>query len=204
MIVLGLTGSIAMGKSTTAAALRRLQIPVHDSDAVVHRLLSRGGAAVAAVAREFPDVVTDGAVDRRLLGNRVFSDPAALRRLEQIVHPLVRADKRRFMAAQVRRGAKLVVLDVPLLFEGGQSREVDAILVVTAPRFLQTQRALRRPGMSQEKLAGIRARQMPDLEKRRRADFVLHTGLSRGAAERSLRQILRAARRLPQGRPLDE
>jgi dephospho-CoA kinase len=136
------------------------------------------------------------------LGNHVFAEPAALGRLEAILHPLVRADKERFLKTHARRRTRLVVLDVPLLFERGQWREVDATLVVTAPAFVQTQRALRRPGMTMAKLAGIRARQMPDAEKRRRADYVLQTGLSRGQTERALRGFLRTALQIRKNRPL--
>ncbi len=195
MKVLGLTGSIGMGKSTAARALRRLGLPLHDADAAVHRLMARGGAAVAAVERAFPGVVVDGAVDRPALGARVFADPAALKRLEAILHPLVRVEERHFLQSCRTRGVRLAVLDIPLLFETGGEARCDATLVVTAPRFLQDQRVLSRPGMTPERLARIRAQQMPDAEKRRRADFVVQTGLGRREALVALRRALRELRR---------
>ncbi|HEY0523752.1 MAG TPA: dephospho-CoA kinase [Stellaceae bacterium] len=195
MIVLGLTGSIGMGKSTAAAMLRRLGVPVHDADATVHRLMAPGGRAVPAVSAAFPDVLTPtGGIDRRALGARVFGDRAALRRLESILHPMVGAAERRFLARQARRRARLVVLDIPLLFETGGDRRCDAVIVVTAPPFLQRARVMRRPGMTEGKLAAILAKQMPDAEKRRRADFVVPTGLGRDAALHRLAAIVRVMR----------
>jgi len=195
MRVLGLTGSIGMGKSTAAAALRRLGVPVHDADAAVHRLLGKGGAAVARVEAAFPGVVRGGAVDRHELGRRVFGDPAALARLEAILHPLVQHMSRRFLRRARAARRRLVVLDIPLLFEtGGQSR-CDAVVVVSAPRFVQRPRVLKRPGMTAERLAGVEARQMPDAEKRRRADAMVPTGLDRRSALRALRRALKLARR---------
>jgi dephospho-CoA kinase len=179
MIVVGLTGSIGMGKSTAAALLRRLFIPVYDADRAVHQLLARGGRAVPAVAARFPEVVRDDAVDRTALGRIVFADPAQLRALEAIVHPLVFQAQRRFLRAQARRRTRLVVLDIPLLFEAGSDRRCAAVLVVSAPSFVQRQRVMRRSGMTAEKFAGILAKQMPDAEKRRRADFVIPTGLGK-------------------------
>jgi dephospho-CoA kinase len=171
---------------------------VHDSDASVHRLLGPNGRAVPAIEREFPGVVVDQTVDRAALGARVFGDRDALARLEAIVHPLVRQDTKRFLLQAARRRAKLVVLDVPLLFEGGLWRDVDFILVTSAPRFLQLQRALRRAGMNPQKLDGIRARQTSDVVRGRHADAVLHTGQPRGVTLRALRGALRrAARRKP-------
>ncbi|WP_142849175.1 dephospho-CoA kinase [Telmatospirillum sp. J64-1] len=190
MIILGLTGSIGMGKSTAARQLRSLGLPVHDADATVHRLLGKGGAAVPAIDTAFPGVVREGAVDRQELGRRVFGDPPALRRLEKILHPMVREAERRFLARCARRGVPMVVLDVPLLFETGGEKRCDAVIVVTAPRFLQTQRVMRRPGMTLEKLDSIRAKQMPDGEKRRRADFVVNTGLGYAQSLRQLRRIV--------------
>jgi dephospho-CoA kinase len=197
MHVIGLTGSIAMGKSTAADMLRRRGIAVYDSDARVHRMLARGGRAVPAIAKRFPGVVRDGAVDRAALGGIVFGDPAALKALEAIVHPLVRQDQARFLRAQRRRHAPVVVLDVPLLFEAGTDRLCDAALVVSAPAWLQRQRVLRRPGMTRERLAGILAKQMPDAEKRRRADAVVPTGLGKGVTWRRLGQAVRRLRRRP-------
>ncbi len=201
MIVIGLTGSIAMGKSTAALVLRRMGLPLHDSDAAVHRLMARGGAAVAAIGAAFPGVVTAGAVDRAQLGQRVFGDQAALDRLEAILHPLVRAEARRFLARQRRRRARAVVLDIPLLFETGGEALCDAVLLVQAPAFLQRARALARPGMTEARLASIRSRQMSEAGKRRRADFVVPTGLHRGETLRRIRKIIRVIlRRKPPAR----
>lgn len=193
MIVLGLTGSIGMGKSTAAGMLRRMGVPVCDSDAVVHELLGPGGAAVAPVGRAFEGVVKGGAVDRAALGRRVFSDRQALKRLEAIVHPLVRAAQDAFLKHMAARREPVVVLDVPLLFEVGTDALCDATIVVTAPRFLQDQRVLRRPGMSRERMAGALARQMPDREKRRRADFVVQTGLGKRETLNRLADIVTLA-----------
>ena len=197
MKILGLTGSIGMGKSTAAAMLRRLGVPVHDADATVHRLLGRGGAAVAAVDGAFPGVVRDGAVDRQELGRRVFGQPAELRRLEAILHPLVRRAETEFLKRHRRRGTRLVVLDIPLLFETGGERRCDAVAVVSCPAFLQAQRVLRRPGMNPGKLAAIRAQQMPDREKRRRADFVLPSGAGKAPVLRGLKRIVTVLRQTP-------
>ena len=199
MIVVGLTGSIGMGKSTAAALLRRLGIPVHDADQAVHALLARGGRAVPAIAGRFPEAVRDGAVDRIALGRIVFADPAALRDLEAIVHPQVQQAQRRFLRAQAMRRARVVVLDVPLLFEGGGDRRCAATLVVSAPGLLQRQRVLRRPGMTPAKFAGILAKQMPDAEKRRRADVVIPTGLGKRLTLRRLRRALAGLRERPPG-----
>jgi dephospho-CoA kinase len=179
MVILGLTGSIGMGKSTAASMLRRMGVPVCDSDALVHRLIGPGGAAVAAVERAFPGATRGGAVDRKALGARVFGDPAALKRLEGILHPMVRAAQRRFLRFAAARRVRLAVLDVPLLFESGTDAMCDAVVTLTCPRFLQEQRVLARPGMSRERLNGVLARQLPDAHKRRRADFVVQTGLGR-------------------------
>ncbi|MBB4287302.1 dephospho-CoA kinase [Roseospira goensis] len=194
LTVLGLTGSIGMGKSTAVRMMRRLNVPCHDADAVVHRLLGPGGAAVAAVAAAFPGVVRGGAVDRAALGARVFGDTAALKRLEAILHPRVRAAEHRFLMRQALARRRLVVLDVPLLFETGGERRCDRVLLVTAPRFLQAQRVLRRPGMTPERLTQVRARQMPEPEKRRRADVVVNTGLGMAPAYRRVRRLVRDLR----------
>jgi dephospho-CoA kinase len=193
MVVLGLTGSIGMGKSTAAAMLRRLGVPVHDADAAVHRLLGRNGKAVAKVDAAFPGTAGPAGIDRAALGRRVFGDAAALRRLEHILHPMVRADTARFLGRMRARREPLVVLDIPLLFETGGEQRCDAILVVSAPAFLQRARVLGRPGMSASRLAAILAKQMPDAEKRRRADFVVPTGLGRRETLRRLAEIVRVA-----------
>ena len=176
MLVIGLTGSIGMGKSTVAAMLRALGIPTHDADAAVHHLLLPGGAAYTAVAKAFPQAVRDGRIDRTLLGNSVFKNPAALGALEAILHPLVRARTRRFIRRQQRLGKRAVALDIPLLFEKNLTHSVDLILCVTAPGDVQRARVLARPGMSEEKFAAILARQMPDAEKRAGSDIVIDTG----------------------------
>ncbi|EWY40577.1 dephospho-CoA kinase [Skermanella stibiiresistens SB22] len=200
MLVLGLTGSIGMGKSTAARMLRRLGVPVHDSDATVHRLLARGGAAVPRIDREFPGVVRDGAVDRQALGAVVFRDTPALRRLEAILHPLVKRSQRRFLGRCAARRDPVAVLDIPLLFETGGERRVDAVIVVSAPAAIQRARVLARPGMTSDKLAGILKRQTPDREKRRRADFVVETGLGRARTLRALARVVRLTRgRLAKG-----
>lgn len=192
MIILGLTGSIGMGKSTAAAVLRRLGVPVFDADAEVHRLLRRGGGAVAAVLATFPAAeAAGGGVDRQKLGREVFGRPVELRRLEQILHPMVRRAERRFVAAARTRREPLAVLDIPLLFETGGDRRCDAVLVVSAPAWLQRQRVTRRSGMTDSRLRAILAAQTPDREKRRRADFVVLTGLSRAHTLRRLKSILR-------------
>jgi dephospho-CoA kinase len=190
MIVLGLTGSIAMGKSAAARTFCAFGLPVFDADAAVHRLLGPGGAGVRPVAEAFPDCVRDRAIDRPALGRRVFGDPAALQRLEAILHPLVRAEQARFLARCRAQGERLAVLDIPLLYETGGERRLDAVAVASAPAFLQSQRVLRRKGMTPARLAAIRARQLPDREKRRRADFVIPTGLDRRRAVQAIAAII--------------
>ncbi|MBI1244624.1 MAG: dephospho-CoA kinase [Alphaproteobacteria bacterium] len=200
MRVLGLTGSIAMGKSTAARLLRRMGIPVYDADAEIHRLLARGGAGVTPVEAAFPGTVHDGAVDRAALGARVFGDPAALRRLEKILHPLARAAQRAFLDRHMRARTKLVCLDVPLLYETMGERRCDLVVVVSASPAIQRQRALARPGMTPEKLAGILARQMPDAKKRVLADIVAVTGLGHLVTLRALAKAARLARTIPHRR----
>lgn len=194
MKVLGLTGGIGMGKSTATNTFRRLRVPVFDADAAVHGLQARGGRAVRPIGAAFPEAVRDGQVDREALRRAVLGNPEALKRLERIVHPLVRQEERRFMAAARRRGERLVVLDVPLLFETGGAGRCDAVVVVTAPAAVQRWRVLRRPGMTQDRLRAILARQTPDREKRRRADHLVQTGLSRHHAQRKIRALVREVR----------
>ena len=193
MVVLGLTGSIGMGKTTVAAAFKASGAAVYDADAAVHRLLAPGGGAVAPVLARFPAAASgegaSRAVDRGALGAHVFADPAALAELEAILHPLVRGGERRFLAASQRRGCRLAVLDVPLLFETGGEARCDTTLVVSAPAVVQRARVLGRARMSEERLAAILARQMPDGEKRRRADFVIRTGLDRRVSRLAARRI---------------
>lgn len=200
MRVLGLTGSIAMGKSTAARLLRRMRVPVYDADAEIHLLLARGGAGVAPVEAAFPGTVVAGAVDRAALGARVFADPAALRRLEKILHPLARRAQRAFLDRHMRARTKLVCLDVPLLYETMGERRCDLVVVVSASAAIQRQRALARPGMTREKLAGILARQMPDRKKRALADVVAVTGLGHLATLRALAKAARLARTIPRRR----
>lgn len=193
-IRLALTGSIGMGKSTAAAQLRRLGVPVYDADAAVHALFAKGGAAVEPVGRAFPGVVVGGAVDRTKLGKIVFGDPVALKRLEGIVHPLVRGSEKRFSRRMAARGARLLAFDIPLLFETGGERRYDASIVISAPGFVQEARVLRRPDMTRERLTAIRARQTPDREKRRRADFVVPSALGKRATFDRLASIVRLLR----------
>lgn len=188
---LGLTGSIAMGKSTTSNMFREAGIPVWDADAVVHKLYSKGGAAVPAIAALAPDAICEGAVDRGALSAELNRDPGLLARLEAAVHPLVRDDREGFLAASQD---DIVVLDIPLLFETGGEEICDAIVVVTAPRDIQTARALERPGMTAEKLQTILARQMPDAEKRARADFVIDTSKGLEHARARVHDILNSIR----------
>jgi dephospho-CoA kinase len=195
VIILGLTGSIGMGKSTAAATLRRLGVPLFDADAEVHRLIGPRGAAVGRVEAAFPGVRDEaGGIDRSRLGRLVFGDPVALRKLEGILHPMVRQAERRFVARGRTRREPLVVLDIPLLFESGGVDRCDFVLVVSAPLRLQRERVMRRAGMTESRFAEIRRAQMPDREKRRRADFVVATALGRGVALRHLKAIIRVLR----------
>lgn len=193
MIVIGLTGSIGMGKSTTAEMFRELGVPVHDSDQAVHALYR--GAAVAPVEQAFPGVVRDGAIDRDLLAQKVLGDGEALRRLEAVVHPLVRAESQRFLSENRAAGAEMVVLDIPLLFETGGEGRVDRIVVVTAPADVQRERVLSRPGMTVEKFESILARQVPDAQKRSRADFIVDTSRGFDAARAQVAAIVDSLRR---------
>jgi dephospho-CoA kinase len=192
MLVLGLTGSIGMGKSTTARFFAEEGVPVLDADAVVHALYD--GEAVAAIEAAFPGASKDGRIDREELSRRVVGDPAALKRLESIVHPLVRAAQARFLADAERSGAPVAVLDVPLLFETGGDQRVDAVVVVSAPADVQRARTLDRAGMTAEKFDALMQKQMPDAEKRRRADFIVDTSQSFDSARAQVRAILAAVR----------
>lgn len=188
MIILGLTGSIGMGKSTVAAMFRRLRVPVFDADAVVHRLQAPGGAALPAMAAAFPGTVAAGVLDRARLGAMVFGDDARLRQLEAIVHPLVGAARARFLRRY--RTRPLIVLDIPLLFEGGGAAACDLVAVVSAPAEVQRARVLARPGMTPEKFATILDRQVPDAVKRARADVVIPTGGSKAMTWRAVRRLV--------------
>jgi dephospho-CoA kinase len=188
VIVVGLTGSIGMGKSTVAAMFRRLRVPVFDADAAVHVLQGPDGAALAAIEAVFPGTTNAAGVDRSRLGAAVFGDAGALRRLEAIVHPLVGAAQRYFLRRHRRR--PLVVLDIPLLFERGGAARVDVILVVSAPAAVQQERVLARTGMTQAKYAAILGQQLPDADKRARADIIIPTGRGRYVTWRAVRAVV--------------
>src|SRR5262245_3689639 len=198
MFILGLTGSLGMGKSMTARFFAEEGVPVHDADAVVHRLYE--GEAAAAVEAAFPGTTAGGKVDRDQLAARVLGDSAALKRLEKIVHPLVQQAERQLLAEAEARGAKVAVLDIPLLFETGREERVDAVVVVSVPPDVQRSRVLERPGMSVDKLDAILAKQMPDHEKRRRADFVVDTSRGFEAVRAEVRAILDAVATMPKRR----
>jgi dephospho-CoA kinase len=195
MVVLGLTGSIGMGKSTTARFFAEAGVPVHDADLTVHRLY--GGEAAPLIEAAFPGVTDAHGVDRTKLASRVLGDPGALRRLEEVVHPLVRREEVKFLHEAEEAGAPVAVLDIPLLFETGGNRRVDAVVVVTAPAELQRARAFARPGMTEQKFQSLSAKQMSDAEKRRRADFVVDTSQGFDSAREQVRAILRQATVLP-------
>ena len=187
---LGLTGSIAMGKSHAAAGFCALGVPVFDADATVHKLLGPGGAAYAGVAALFPGAVVNATLDRKKLGDIVFADTAALGRLERFLHPLVHVYEETFLRQASKAGCDFVLLDIPLLFETGGELRCDAVAVVTAPSEIQEARAMKRPGMTAEKLAAVRARQMPDDEKCRRADFVIDTSQPKEETLRTIADIV--------------
>ncbi|HEY0424894.1 MAG TPA: dephospho-CoA kinase [Rhodopila sp.] len=195
MRVIGLTGGIGMGKSTAAAAFRRARIPVFDADLAVHRLQAKGGKAVRAIEAAFPGTMRDGATDRVALRQAVLGNPQALTKLEHILHPMVEAAERDFVARARRAGRHAVVLDIPLLFEVKGDERVDTIVVVSAPLAIQIHRVGLRRRMSKADIAAIIARQMPDREKRRRADLVVKTGLSRNHTLRILTRFIKGLRR---------
>lgn len=188
MIRLGLTGSIGMGKSTTARMFADAGVPVHDSDAAVHALYA--GRAAPLIEAAFPGTVREGVVDRALLGERVLNDPAELKRLEAIVHPLVAEEERAFITRAKADGAPLVVLDIPLLFEIDALDRVDRVLVVTAPEKVQRERVLARPGMTEARFEAIRAKQVPDRVKRARADFIIDTSLGIDCARAKVADLI--------------
>ncbi|MDP2260186.1 MAG: dephospho-CoA kinase [Caulobacter sp.] len=202
MITVGLTGSIGMGKSTTAAMFAAEGVPVYDADAEVHALYAKGGAAVEPLAQAFPGVVIDGAVDRALLSQRVVGKPEELKRLEAIVHPLVGMSRVGFFEKAAAAGADIVILDIPLLFETGGEKRMDAVVVVSAPADVQRRRVLARPGMDEAKLDAILARQMADAEKRARAHFVIDTDQGLEHARDQVREVLRVLRDPSTARPL--
>lgn len=190
MIKVGLTGSIAMGKTETARMFAARDIPVFDSDAAVHQLYSRDGAAVAEIAAIDSSVLKDGAVDRHLLSRRLQEKPGLLQRIEAVVHPMVRAEQDKFVAEAKAAGRKIVLLDIPLLFETNRQNEVDRVIVVSAPVKTQCQRALMRPSMTPEKLAFILSRQMPDDLKRAQADYVIDTSVDFKHTEQQVDQVI--------------
>jgi dephospho-CoA kinase len=195
MVIVGLTGSIGMGKSTAARMLRQMGVPVYDADAAVHALQAPGGAALPPIEAAFPGVVKNGVLDRQALGARVFGNKAALRKLEAIVHPLVGQQQRAFLKRAAGRRESLVVLDIPLLFEGLGDRRVDATLVVSAPTFLQRRRVMARPGMTAERLDGILGQQVPDTLKRRKASIVVPTGLGLAPTRAALAEAVATLKR---------
>jgi dephospho-CoA kinase len=198
MIILGLTGSIGMGKSTTAKLFEEAGVPVYDADATVHKIYE--GEAVPAIEAAFPGTTADGKVDRNKLSAKVVHDPAAMKRLEQIVHPMLGASRQKFLHEAEQSGAPVAVVDVPLLFETGGEKRVDAVVVVTTTPEIQRRRILERDNMTGEKLDAILARQLPDAEKRRRADFVVDTSHGLDHVRTRIRDILDQAAKMPQRR----
>ena len=198
MIVLGLTGSIGMGKSTTAKLFAEAGVPVYDADAAVHRLYE--GEAAAAIEAAFPGTTQDGKVDRVRLSARVVHDAAGMKKLEEIVHPMLGASRQKFLREAEQSGAPVAVVDIPLLFETGGEKRVDAVVVVTTSSDVQRERILARPNMTEEKLAAILARQMPDAEKRNRAHFVVDTSHGLDPVRARIRDILAEAAKMSSGR----
>ncbi|HEX2511536.1 MAG TPA: dephospho-CoA kinase [Xanthobacteraceae bacterium] len=198
MFVIGLTGSIGMGKSTTARFFAEAGVPVHDADAIVHRLYE--GEAAPAIEAAFPGTTAAGKVDRLKLAERVLGDKAALRQLESIVHPLVREAEARFLAEAERKGALVAVLDIQLLFETGGQERVDAVVTVSAPAEVQRERLLQRAGMTEEKLEALIANQLADAEKRRQADFVVDSSQGFEVARAQVEEILRQVAKMPKRR----
>ena len=195
MLVVGLTGSLGMGKSTTAGFFAEEGVPVHNADATVHRLYA--GEAAPMIETAFPGTTVGGVVDRDRLARRVLGDTEALRRLETVVHPLVRREEERFLAAAQAAGAAVAVLDIPLLFETGGDKRCDVVVVVSAPAAVQHARAMERPGMTEEKFQAIIAKQVPDSDKRRRADFVVDSSQGLDSARAQVRAILRQVAGMP-------
>lgn len=194
MITVGLTGSIGMGKSTVLAMFANEGAAVWDADGAVHRLYAKGGEGAKAVAARFPQAIVDGAVDRAKLSSLVLDDPSSLADLEAIVHPLVSADRARFVDEAARAGVDVAVLDIPLLFEKGSEKYFDAVVVVSAPAAIQKARVLARPGMSEKKFRAILMKQTPDAEKRRRAHYVIDTGVSHEETRAQVRAVMRDLR----------
>jgi len=192
MLLIGLTGSIGMGKSETAKMFARLGVPVYDADAAVHALYAKGGAAIEPLSKAFPHVIVNGAVDRQALARAVLGLPDEMKRLEAIVHPLVGAAQIEFLKSKKAEGHKAVLLDIPLLYETGGETRVDVVVVVSAPFHIQEQRVLARDGMDAAKFAAIHAKQVPDVEKRKRADFVIDTDKGLEHAFDSVKSVIAA------------
>ncbi len=192
LYLVGLTGSIGMGKSETAKMFAKLGVPVYDSDAAVHKLYEKGGAAVAPISQTFPGVVKDGHVDRAELSKKLAADPSGFKKLESLVHPLVAAEQRKFLEKAQQDGAEIVVLDIPLLFETGGQTRMDAVVVVSAPHHIQRERVLARAGMSADKLDQILSRQTPDVEKRAKAHFVIETDKGLDRAFEDVKKVVAA------------
>jgi dephospho-CoA kinase len=192
---IGLTGSIGMGKTTVAKMFAARGIPVFDADAAVHQLYARGGAAVEPVGAAFPGTVKDGAVDRAALSAAVVGRPTEIKKLETIVHPLVGKLREDFLSAAEAGGAAMAVLEIQMLLEGSSAKQLDAIVVVSAPEAMQRERALARPGMTEDKLAGILSNQMPDADKRARADYIIDTGVSLAETEAQVAQLIETLRK---------
>jgi dephospho-CoA kinase len=197
MMIIGLTGSIGMGKSTAAEILRELGFPTYSADKAVHDLLKRNGKAVAPVARLFPAALKKNAIDRKILGQSVFGQPKKLRQLEKIIHPLLRDAEQKFLRQACGKKTRAAILEIPLLFETGADKRCDITFCVTAPRAVQKARVLARPGMSAERLRAILARQMPDAGKRKKADFIIPTGKGLDATRKHLNKLLKDLSLLP-------
>lgn len=191
MIIVGLTGSVGMGKSTVAAQFAKEGAAVFDADAIVHNLLLHDAAVIKSVANAFPEAVISGKIDRRRLGEKVFGNILALRTLEALLHPRVQEQEQSFLKRARKQGKRFVVLDIPLLFETGADARTDATVTVSAPAFVQRQRVLARPGMNEEKFSSILARQQSDVEKRRQADFIISTGLGKGYSLAGVKRVVR-------------
>ncbi|MDE1900685.1 MAG: dephospho-CoA kinase [Alphaproteobacteria bacterium] len=191
MLIIGLTGSIGMGKSTAAGILKKMGYPIYDADKAVHALLKKDGDAVAPIAGIFPEALKKNAIDRKILGRAVFGDAQKLRRLERILHPLIRKAERAFLKNARARKARAAILEIPLLFETGGEKRCDVTMCVTAPRAIQRARVMARPHMTEEKFRAIVARQMPDKAKRARADFTVPTGIDEAHTRAHLQKILR-------------
>lgn len=197
MVIVGLTGSIGMGKSETAKMFRRLGIAVYDADAAVHGIYAPGGSAVAPIEEAFPGVTGPNGVDRDALAKRVLNDPAALKKLESIVHPLVGLEQQKFLAQAAAEKAEIIVIDVPLLYETGGQKRVDCVVLVSAPYELQRERVLARPGMSEEKFQSILAKQVPDAQKREQADYIIDSSKGLEAAMAQVEALIPLLRKVP-------